>query len=79
MVGQMMNKNTPRYSENFIDRIAISVPKCHLINPIKYRGVRKNLRGGLNSMVKIRNDSKKGNFLPYLLILLTHKKGKRTK
>ena len=29
MVGQMMNKNAPRYPAHFTERIATSVHKCH--------------------------------------------------
>ena len=53
MVGQMMNKNTPRYSENFIDRIAISVPKCHSSDLIFKIIMEIHVRGNLTTVLKV--------------------------
>ena len=58
MVGQMMKRNTPRYSANYTLRIAISLHECHssdlifkIIMEIQVHGNRTTVHKVVNQIV----------------------------
>ena len=53
MGGQMMNKNTPRYSANYTNRIGISVRKCHSSDLIIKIIMEIQVQGNLNEVLRV--------------------------
>ena len=53
MAGQMMNKNTPRYSANYTNRIGISVRECHSSGLIFKIIMEIQLQGNLTTVLKV--------------------------
>ena len=53
MAGQMMNKNKPRCSANYTNRIGISVRKCHSSDLIVKIIMEIQVQGNLTTVLKV--------------------------